>query len=167
MVRPIVALAVVSLAAGPGLGCATGAAGRVSGPQTDWNAVMALPRNGQVDVTLPGGRIRGVLLAVDAATLRVDRAGAPTTIARKAIRRVRFADESRIDSLRNGAVWGAAVGLAYVAVVLGIMRGGDDAPSGGTAAVMAATGGGLGAAVGALIDAARRQPQWRTVYRQP
>lgn len=88
-------------------------------------------------------------------------------IKRPDIVRVRVARQDERDSLVNGALWGGAIGVGYVAGVAAYLAGGDDALSARGVTASLLFGGAVGAGVGALVDAARSRPVYDVVYVAP
>jgi len=69
------------------------------------------------------------------------------------------------DSLRNGAVIGAAIGVGYVLGVLAYLAGGEGGePSSANWITGPLIGAGLGAGVGALVDLARGGQKRLLIY---
>jgi hypothetical protein len=149
-------------------GCALRPGSRAD--RNDWGRVVSLapatelivrhvdPRNARRENVA----VRGRLLRVSPSDLSLRTAGGDVRISRGDARRVALVLNER-DSVANGSVIGAAIGLAYGLVVTS--RTGGDIDN-GTQETIRMTTTGAGAAVGAWADALRDGRKTRVVYRR-
>jgi hypothetical protein len=161
--RRIVALVILAHV-GPQYGCATVQHQRTS---DGWQAVIQLKPGVTLDIQDLGRQVRGTLVDVDQDRVRVQTEGGAIEDVRRAnIRTIHVVSHSASDSLRNGFLVGAAIGIGYSLVVLSYLAsGGDDQPDGGAWVAMPIIGGLIGGGSGALIDGARRRPRRTLLYR--
>lgn len=137
-----------------GFALAVSAAGTVSAQAVPAQESWAPGIGGEVRITDTGGRRSvGQFQGLDGDTLRLLVAEQEVMVRRDVITRV----ERRGDSLRNGFLVGAAIGLVPAAVVLGEVEAG-----GGDVAAAIVIGSGFYGLIGMGIDALHRG--WTTVY---
>jgi hypothetical protein len=124
----------------------------------DQLAVLVKPGDKISVVDVTGRETRGRIAQLSGARLILDDAAGPVQLSEAQVARI---SQRRSDSLKNGALIGAAAGAAYFATMMAIMSqfsdGGDVIiPSAISGAVLVV---GMGAAAGAGIDAliSRRQ----------
>ena len=151
--------------------CALTTASRAD--MSSWARVVRLSQGQPVEIAQWNALvIVGRLVQADAAGVLIQRGAAATSvqIPRSEVRRVRTVHEGRRDSVANGALTGAAIGITYVVMVLMSAAKGGDGPSEASWATGPLLGGLIGGGVGALIDASRSGVRKETVYaagRQP
>lgn len=147
-----------------GAGCAArGVPATRSGDQ--WAVVQRLSLGERVALeTLTGDVTRGEVEGVDATGIRIRASSGSLRFARAEVRRI-----ARVlrgdDSLKNGAIIGAAIGAGYVLVVLAMLAADGDAeitPAGSVAGGALFTG--IGAAIGALVDSLRHGEREEVIY---
>ena len=130
-----------------------------------WKGAIGAVTGRDVEVRLFNGtRVAGTLVEVtdDGLTIRTG----PMSVERRertAVRQVTLVQRGR-DSLRNGALMGAAVGLGYAIAVIAYYAAGDDGPPGSDTAAVFATAAVVGAGVGGMTDALRQGTSRRTIY---
>ena len=164
-VRLVASLLTVSL------GCSCGVRARAvaqPGPAAhgSWADVVRLSPASALDVTRYNGAVtHGSLMSATPDELRLELAsGEVLTLPASDVAAV-VALTRKGDRLHNGALIGAVVGVVYVLGVLAYLsstEGGE--PSAGNWVTGPLVGAGIGAAVGALIDRARKGTQKVLVY---
>lgn len=147
--------------------CALSAAPRAN--LGSWDHVLRLRVGEQVEVARwDSPAIRGKLAEVDAAAVavRVPGGTTPARVPRAEIRRLQTITGNDADSVRNGALIGAAVGAAYVVAVLTYIGAGGEGgePAAGNWLAGPPLGAAAGAGIGALIDSMRSGPRKVTVF---
>ena len=145
-------------------------AGSVAGPGSSgpgrWDNLLRATRASALEVTRRDGVVvRGTFRSADTQTLVLDLpSGSTLTFAEADVARVVMITRGR-DSLRNGAVIGAAIGVGYVLGVLAYLAGGEGGePSSANWITGPLIGAGLGAGVGALVDLARGGQKRLLIY---
>ena len=130
-----------------------------------WKGALGAVTGRDVEVVLFNGhRVTGRLADVsdDGLTIRTG----PTSVdqrERAAVSRVNLLQRGR-DSLRNGTLIGAGIGIAYALGVAAYYTSEDDGLTASEVAAMTAIAGGIGAGVGALTDNLRQGTTRRTIY---
>lgn len=160
---------VVVLAAVMAGGCALRAGS--SGSRDDWSRVLALtpatelvvhhvnPRDGARRETLVA---RGSLLAAGPSEIAVRTTAGDLQIDRAAVSRIAVVEQDR-KSTRNGTRIGSAIGVVYGLIAGTIVH--SDVGAATEDSIPVATAG-LGAAVGASVDALHDSHRLRLVYRR-
>lgn len=137
--------------------------------QGSWNRVMQLDVGAEVEIERwDRPDISGEVVGADPASLSVGlHVGAPPQrILRTEIRRIRFVRADRSDSLKNGTLVGAAVGVGYVIGMLAYIAAGGEEGEPSTAQWFTGPliGAAAGAGIGAWIDSARAGKRKETVF---
>lgn len=136
-------------------------------PAPDWGAVERLKAGQLVEIeSHRGAQTIGKVSQVTASELHVVGESGGTSVARRAdVRQVAVIVEGKSDSLRNGALIGAIIGVGYATGVLVYLAGGDDGQGGGSAAASVVAGAAIGGGIGALVDKARSRRVTQVIYR--
>jgi hypothetical protein len=136
-------------------------------PAPDWGAVENLKAGQLVEIeSHEGVQTIGKVSQATASELHVVGESGGTRVARRAdVLQVAVIVEGKSDSLRNGALIGALIGVGYATGVLVYLAGGDDGQGGGSAAASVLAGAAIGGGIGALVDGARSRPVTQVIYR--
>lgn len=136
---------------------------------TAWDRIERLRAGEYVEIALLGGEvIEGTVTTVDAAGIRVsaDRSGSVEHVPRQTIQRIQLVQVDRADSLKNGALIGAAIGVAYILTGLTYVavHGEGGEPPSRSWLEWPAIGAAIGAWAGMLVDALKAGKQKVTIY---
>jgi hypothetical protein len=131
---------------------------------THWSVVTSVAPGTLLEVVLASGALeRGELISVDDTTIALRIGPNLKTIPRNSVQEVAVIQRGP-DSLKNGAIIGAAVAVGYAAIVLAIVSRGGESVVGKTSGVLITAG--IGGAVGAWIDSARTGTRKVVIFRR-
>jgi hypothetical protein len=146
-------------------GCAATHRAAPAGHADPWKGALGVVTGREVEVILfTGDRVTGRLADVsdDGVTIRTG----PTSVEhreRAAVSRVSLLQRGR-DSVRNGALIGAAIGVGYALGVAAYYSSEDDGLNPSKVGAMSIIAAGIGAGVGAMTDNLRQGTTRRTIY---